>query len=128
MSLVGCCIIHHPADVSELVPGRCNDVAPVVAEQGTAEGQMVDHKLPLEGQGGHIIQEGGHVGMCKEGFDGGVDTVAGRFLLLVEETQEGLEEIGNVLACKGRSFYQWLCFRWSFRGKCQQIVNIHLEG
>lgn len=137
MSLLWGCIIHHSAYVSELIPGRRDDVAPVVAEQRAAEWHLVNHKLPLEGDGGHIIQQGGHVWVGKESFDGRIDAVAGGFFLLVEDAQKGLEEIGGCF--DGWSFrwsfrwsYRW-CYRWCyrwwfFRGKRQQIVNIHLEG
>ena len=89
-------VVHHPTRVSELIPGRCNDVAPVVAEQLATEGEMMDYKVPLECDGGHVIQEGRHVCMGKEGFDRGIDTTTGGFLLLVEDAQEGLEEVRGI--------------------------------
>jgi len=72
-------------------------VAPVVAEQRATEGKLFDHEVPLECDGRDIIQEGLHVGDCKQSFDRGIDTTTGGFLLLVEDAQEGLEEIGGIL-------------------------------
>ena len=86
-------IVHHPSHVSQLVPGRCNDVAPVVAEQRATEGEMIDHEAPLERDGCHIIQEGFHLRVCKQSFDRCIDTTTSGFLLLVEDAQEGLEEV-----------------------------------
>ena len=117
------CIVHHPLRVSELIPGRCNDVAPVVAEQLATEGKMIDHKLPLECDGGHIIQEGGHVCVVKQNFDRGIDTATSGFLLLVEDAQEGLEEVCGIFDL-GLLRRRILLF---FLGKGQQIVNIGPE-
>ena len=94
---LGRCVVHHPLDVSELIPGRCNDVAPVVAEQRATEGEMIDHEASLERDGRDIVEQGRHICMGKEGFDRGIDTTTGGFLLLVEDAQEGLEEIGGIL-------------------------------
>ena len=88
------CIVHHPPHVPQLIPGGCNDVAPVVAEQRATEGEMIDYKVSLERDGRDIIQEGLHVGDSKQSFDRGIDTATGGFLLLVEDAQEGLEEVG----------------------------------
>lgn len=93
MLLIWICIVHHSADVSQLVPGRCNDVAPVVAEQRATERVMIDHEAPLEGEGGDIVQQGFHLCMGKEGFDRCIDTATSGFFLLVEDAQKGLEEI-----------------------------------
>ena len=72
-------------------------MAPVVAEQGATEGHLLRHESALEGDGCHIIQEGFHLFMGKEGFDCCIDTATSGFFLLVEEAQEGLEEIGGIL-------------------------------
>jgi len=71
-------------------------MAPVVAEQRATEREMMDYKVPLECDGRDIIQEGFHVGDCKQSFDRGIDTATGCFFLLVEDAQEGLEKVGGI--------------------------------
>ena len=99
-------------------------MAPVVAEQGTTEGHLFRHEIALEGDGCDVIQQGRHFGdFCKESFDRCIDTATSGFFLLVEDAQEGLEEIGGIFDLR---FLWILCFLLT--GKGQQIVNIGLEG
>ena len=97
-------------------------MAPVVAEQLATEGKLFDHEAPLERDGGDIIQEGGHVRVREDGFNRGIDTATSGFFLLVEDAQEGLEEIGGIVEL----WFLWdLCLQLT--GKSQQIVNIGRE-
>lgn len=83
---------------------------------------MFRHKAPLEGDGGDVIQQGLHDCMGKQSFDRCIDTATGGFLLLVEDAQEGLEEILGISDLRNLWF---LCLLLT--GKSQQIVNIGLE-
>ena len=83
---------------------------------------MFRHKAPLEGDGRDVIQQGLHDCMGKQGLNRCIDTATGGFLLLVEDAQEGLEEILGISDLWNLWF---LCLLLT--GKSQQIVNIGLE-
>jgi hypothetical protein len=102
---------------------------PVTLEQRGTEGQIVFNELLLKGGCSCVFQERSHRWQGKQGVHDLFDSLTGGVVLLAQDNEESLEEVGGIMdLCK------WL--RWlgstevvsRFFGYAEQKVNIHLEG
>jgi hypothetical protein len=102
---------------------------PVTLEQRGTEGQIVLCEVLLEGGCCYVFQERSHRWKGKQGVHHLFDSLTGCVVLLAQDNEESLEEVGRAAdLCK------WL--RWlgssvvvsRFFGYAEQKVNIHLEG
>jgi hypothetical protein len=99
---------------------------PVTLKQRGTEGQIVRYELLLKGGCCSVFQERGHRWKGKQGVHHLFYTFAGGVVLLAQNNEEGLEEVGGIT-----DLWSW----WlrspvvvsRFFGDVEQKVNIHLE-
>ena len=101
---------------------------PVTLKQRGTEGQIVFNELLLKGGCCSVFQERGHRWKGKQGVHHLFDSFTGCVVLLSQNNEEGLEEIGG-----STDLWTWIRWLWStvvvsrFFGDVEQKVNIHLE-
>jgi hypothetical protein len=102
---------------------------PVTLEERGTEGQIVRYELLLKGGCCSVFQERSHRWKGKQGVHHLFYTFAGCVVLLAQNNEEGLEEVG-----RAADLWTWTWSWWlspvvvsRFFGDVEQKVNIHLE-